>query len=40
MVTDAYIAAIALSFACPVLTFDTDFHRFDALEVALLRASG
>ena len=31
LVTDAYIAAVALSLACPVATFDRDFHRFDGL---------
>jgi toxin-antitoxin system PIN domain toxin len=37
LVADAYIAAIAQGFACPVLTFDTDFYKFDRLEVELLK---
>jgi toxin-antitoxin system PIN domain toxin len=33
IVSDAYIAAIALANACPVGTFDRDFRRFDGVEV-------
>jgi toxin-antitoxin system PIN domain toxin len=33
LVTDAYIAAVAMSYACPVATFDRDFRRFDGLEI-------
>jgi predicted nucleic acid-binding protein len=36
---DALIAAVAASFACPVLTFDTDFYRFTGLAVTLLQSS-
>jgi predicted nucleic acid-binding protein len=36
---DALIAAVAASFACPVLTFDTDFYRFTGLAVTLLQPS-
>lgn len=32
-IPDAYIAAVALSFACPVATFDRDFQRFEGLRV-------
>jgi toxin-antitoxin system PIN domain toxin len=32
LVPDAYIAAIARTFACPVATFDRDFRRFDGVE--------
>lgn len=31
LVTDAYIAAVARAYACPVATFDRDFRRFDGL---------
>ncbi|MDR1427104.1 MAG: PIN domain-containing protein [Bifidobacteriaceae bacterium] len=31
LVPDAYIAAVAQRFACPVVTFDRDFRRFDGL---------
>jgi toxin-antitoxin system PIN domain toxin len=33
LVTDAYIAAVGLAYACPVATFDRDFRRFDGLEL-------
>jgi toxin-antitoxin system PIN domain toxin len=33
LVTDAYIAAIALENNCPVASFDRDFARFDGLEL-------
>ncbi|MGB4779381.1 TA system VapC family ribonuclease toxin [Microbacterium sp.] len=31
LVPDAYIAAVALGYDCPVATFDRDFRRFDGL---------
>jgi toxin-antitoxin system PIN domain toxin len=33
LVTDAYIAACALSLDAAVATFDTDFHRFEGLRL-------
>lgn len=33
LVPDAYIAAVARSYACPVATFDRDFRRFDRLQL-------
>ncbi|QIM16192.1 type II toxin-antitoxin system VapC family toxin [Leucobacter insecticola] len=33
LIPDAYIAAVALAFACPVATFDRDFHRFEGLRI-------
>ena len=33
LVTDAYIAAIALDTAATVVTFDRDFRRFDGLKI-------
>lgn len=37
LVPDAYIAAIAQSHSCPVMTFDRDFRRFDGVELVELR---
>lgn len=33
LVPDAYIASVALGYACPVATFDRDFRRFDGLRI-------
>ena len=33
LVTDAYIAAAAISLGATVVTFDRDFRRFDGLSV-------
>ncbi|HWI31883.1 MAG TPA: TA system VapC family ribonuclease toxin [Microbacterium sp.] len=33
LVTDAYIAAIAVARACPVATLDRDFRRFEGLKI-------
>lgn len=33
LVPDAYIAAVARSYACPVVTMDKDFRRFDDLQI-------
>ncbi|GGF30428.1 TA system VapC family ribonuclease toxin [Subtercola lobariae] len=33
LVSDAYIAALALALACPVGSFDRDFRRFTGLQV-------
>jgi toxin-antitoxin system PIN domain toxin len=33
LVTDAYIAAVALSLGATIVTFDRDFRRFDGLKV-------
>ncbi|QIM18944.1 type II toxin-antitoxin system VapC family toxin [Leucobacter coleopterorum] len=33
LIPDAYIAAVALAFVCPVATFDRDFHRFEGLRI-------
>ncbi|MCL2781796.1 MAG: PIN domain-containing protein [Actinomycetia bacterium] len=35
LVTDAYIAAVAIAHACPVATFDRDFRRFDGLDTII-----
>jgi len=35
LVTDAYIAAVALSLGCPVASFDRDFRRFDGLTIVV-----
>lgn len=33
LVPDAYIASVARAYACPVVSFDRDFRRFDDLEI-------
>lgn len=33
LISDAYIAAVAISLACPVGTFDRDFRRFTGLGI-------
>jgi toxin-antitoxin system PIN domain toxin len=33
LVPDAYIASVARSYACPVVTLDKDFRRFDKLQI-------
>jgi len=35
LVPDAYIASIALAYACPVASFDRDFRRFDGLQIVV-----
>ena len=39
LVTDAYIAAVALSLGAPVVTLDRDFRRFESLKIVVPRAA-
>ena len=39
LVTDAYIAAVALNLAAPVVTLDRDFRRFESLKIIEPRSS-
>jgi uncharacterized protein len=39
LVTDAYIAAVALSLGAPVVTLDRDFRRFESLKIIEPRSS-
>ena len=35
LLTDAYVAAVALANACPVMTFDRDFARFPGVQTVV-----
>jgi uncharacterized protein len=39
LVTDAYIASVALSLGAPVVTLDRDFRRFESLKIVVPRAA-